>query len=138
MERGGSSSKRERKTVTPIDIVKHITSGIASREEYLSLGLDRGCGIGMKLEKWMLIEMLSKLLQLRKDGFVNVAEGEHNYPIKGSGWCDLWWCVRDEEHWLEAKTLVLCNDDRKADLAEVNKDLKKKGPYCARQIYFII
>lgn len=111
--------------MTPEEIVKHLTATIASREDCLSLALDRGCGKVMKLEKWMLVEMLAKLMQLRNEGTVDKVDGEHNYPGKRTGWSDLWWRVHEEEHWLEMKTLVLCKDPRRAEPEEVRKDLEK-------------
>jgi hypothetical protein len=119
----------QRGIMTPKDIVEYASSAIVSRKECLDLGLDRGCGEGMQIEKWILTEMLAKLIQLTKDSFVNRAEGEHKYPnLKTTRFehCDLWWLVRDEEHWLEVKTLVVSDEQQRGSLEEVIKDLEKR------------
>ena len=91
------------------EIVKHLTSGIANRKEYLALAVDRGLGEGMQIEKWLLTEMLARLIQLKRDGVLSAVEGEHKYPKKkGTRYehCDLWWRVDNQEYWLEVKTVV--------------------------------
>ncbi len=96
------------------DVVKHMLSEIASRRECLELAADRGLGTGMLIEKWMLVEMLAKLLQLKKDGSVDHVEGEHLYPFRKTRryeHCDLWWSSGSSEHWLEVKTVVPLYDE---------------------------
>jgi len=112
------------------EIIKYMTSAMKPRNECLDLALDRGLGEGMQIEKWILIEMLAKLIQLRKDGFVDNAEGEHKYPIKKTSryeHSDLWWCVDHEQHWLEVKTIVVSKDQQRGSMDEIFKDLDKKN-----------
>ena len=106
------------------EVVKHMVSAIESRTECLALTFDRGLGNGMKIENWILTEMLAKLVELKADGILYCVEGEHKYPIKKANryeHCDLWWCAKGIEHWLEVKTLR-----SEKDLDEVVKDLGKR------------
>src|SRR2546422_7750193 len=101
------------------DIIKELSSAITSRADILNIAVDRGFGDGMQIEKWVLIEMLAKLVQLQKQGLVEYAEGEHKYPLKTGRvyeHSDLWWRVNNQEHWLEVKTIVFCKDKQRGNL----------------------
>jgi hypothetical protein len=107
------------------EIVKYSLSAIENRKECLELAFDRGLGEGMKIEKWILTEMLSKLIELRKNEVLNLVEGEHKFPIKKKRnfeHCDLWWKIKDFEYWLEVKTVK-----EQSDVDEVRKDFDKKN-----------
>lgn len=204
------------------EIVWYMITAIIPRKAILELAFDRGLGEdkkqikkqeGMKLEKWILTEMLVKLIELRDFGFLRCVEGEHSYPfpkvrfsipitseiecnlnngkipkilhekfenfcteskiksmkvprehepVKSNGcegWviddkaikrkyfirkkgnmlnihaldheqCDLWWCIdnkekRNEEHWLEVKTLVIKNNRCDVDESKISTDISK-------------
>jgi hypothetical protein len=110
----------------PKRVVENMTAAIKSRKECLHLAVDRGLGEGMQIEKWILTEMLAKLIQLREDGSIDSAEGEHKYPIiKSSRYehCDLWWRVNSQEHWLEVKTVVQVDQQRWR--RQIRDDLEK-------------
>ena len=107
------------------EIIKHSVSAIENRKECLELAFDRGLGDGMKIEKWILTEMLAKLIELKKDGVLDLVEGEHKFPIKKTTHfehCDLWWKIKDFEYWLEVKTVK-----EQSDVDEVRKDFDKKN-----------
>ena len=53
------------------EIVKYLTSGITNRQECLALAVDKGLGKGMQIEKWILTEMLAKLMQLKQGGILS-------------------------------------------------------------------
>jgi hypothetical protein len=111
------------------DIVKHMTSDIHFREDILEVGYDRGLGEGMQIENWILIEMASKLLQLKNAGFIADAEEGHKYPNKKSSryeHCDLWWHINREEHWLEVKSIVFSKDGVRGSKSDIFIDLDKK------------
>ncbi len=81
----------------------------------------------MLIEKWILIEMLARLVELKKNGTLKQVEGEHKYPnLKSTRYehCDLWWCEEQQEHWLEVKTIVPLRD-RVGWKKEINEDLDK-------------
>jgi len=115
----------------PRHLVRHLVSAVESRPECLDLARDRGRGRGMQVEKWILTEMLARLIQVKKQGHVVETEGEHYYPYplrKGARpeKCDLWWKSGDQEHWLEVKTSVSSGDQR-STLKQIAKDIEKKG-----------
>ena len=116
----------------PKEIVEYMILPINNRKDCLDLAFDRGLGEGMQIEKWVLTEMLARLIELRGDSFVDYAEGEHKYPKKPAGvrnyeHCDLWWKVNNEQHWLEVKTIVLAKDKQKGSMDDVSEDLNKKN-----------
>ena len=84
----------------------------------------------MQIEKWILVEMLPKLIKLKIDGYLNEVEGEHQYrypknPKKSNRRedCDFWWNIDNEQHWLEVKTIVLANDGQKGTFDDISMDL---------------
>ena len=84
----------------------------------------------MQIEKWILIEMLAKLIELKNKGILDYIEGEHKYPIKKTSryeHCDLWWQVKNDEHWLEVKTLVMSGFQLRGSIDEIRNDLDKKN-----------
>jgi len=111
-----------------IDIIKTITKSLKAKKNYLDLAIDRGLGKGMQIEDWILVEMLLNLIKLRDQDNLDEVEAEHKYPLKkGTRYehCDLWWCVNNEEHWLEVKTIVMAKDKLKGSLKNVKQDIKK-------------
>ncbi len=111
------------------EIVKHLTKKIANRKECLALAVDRGLGEGMQVEKWILTEMLARLIQLKQDGVLSAVEGEHKYPKKkGARYehCDLWWRANNQEHWLEVKTVVP-QEKQQLWSKQIRGDLEKKN-----------
>jgi len=83
--------------------------------------------------------MLAELLELKRKGIVNDAEGEHKFPLKKTTryeHCDLWWSDTNEEHWLEVKTIRLHHNSdglNKKNKGKIKNDLEKikrlKLPY---------
>ena len=72
------------------EIVEYLISAITPRKRVLELAFDRGLReekkragrqSGGKLENWILVEMLAKLIELRDDGSLESVEGEHHYPL---------------------------------------------------------
>ncbi len=61
------------------EIVQYMLASIPSRQEIFNIALDRGRGEGMHIEKWMLIEMLARLKELKDVN--SEVEGEHKYRI---------------------------------------------------------
>ncbi len=111
-------------------VVERMISFLPGRQECLALAWDRGRGEGMLVEKWILIEMLSRLVQLKREGTLRQVEGEHKYPVlKTTRYehCDLWWLDGQEEHWLEVKTIVPVRDQqrwKKAIMDDLDKPLR--------------
>ncbi len=209
--------ENEKSTLSVETIIEKMLVDVGPRRACLGLAFDRGLRKekekkkrqgGTKLEKWILTEMLVKLLKLRDDGFLDDVEGEHDYqypkfrfPItidpdierdleadkipagfnlkfedaskdkkvkaikpltedaivkpgeKDNEWtiedenkeyiirkmgcqlnihsggkerCDLWWRMKENEHWLEVKTFVIINDKRDVDERNIPVDLKKR------------
>lgn len=119
------ASYSSKKLMNVKEVTRHMTTGIAERQECVSLAFDRGLGKGMKIEKWVLTEMAARLIELRTDGRLDSVEGEHKYPIKKSRnyeHCDFWWRAGKNEHYLEVKTI-----QTRGDLPKVNEDLKKRN-----------
>lgn len=107
------------------EVIAYITAGIAERQKCLALASDRGIGDGMRIEKWLLVEMTARLIELRTNDRLDSVEGEHKYPIKKTSryeHCDLWWRAQDREHWVEVKTV---KDDK--DISKVSEDLGKRN-----------
>lgn len=113
-----------------VDIADFLTKPIIHRKEIFDLAIGKGQGEGMKIEKWILIEMGPKLKQLRKDGKLDYVECEHKYPNKKSSkyeHCDIWWEVNGEQHWLEVKTINLSNKRDSREFGRtIQKDLEKR------------
>jgi hypothetical protein len=106
-------------------IIDFILTPVTARPECLHLAVDRGLGDAMKVEWWILAEMLARLIQLRDQGKLDAVEGEHKYPLKKTTryeHCDLWWGVGGKEHWLEVKTVTTARDIR-----DVVKDIDKRN-----------
>lgn len=121
-----------------IKIVKYMTRAIESRKNCLNLAIDRGLGEGMQIEEWILVEMLSKLVELRNQGYLENIEREHKYRFKkitGYEHCDLWWSLNNNQHWLEVKTIVLSKDQQRGSLKEIYKDLDKRNRLSKNDIF---
>ena len=121
-----------------IKIVKYMTRAIESRKNCLNLAIDRGLGEGMRIEEWILVEMLSKLVELRNQGYLENIEREHKYRFKKITrfeHCDLWWSLNNNQHWLEVKTIVLSKDQQRGSLEEIYKDLDKRNRLSKNDIF---
>lgn len=121
-----------------IKIVKYMTRAIESRKNCLNLAIDRGLGEGMRIEEWILVEMLSKLVELRNQGYLENIEREHKYRFKKITrfeHCDLWWSLNNNQHWLEVKTIVLSKDQQRGSLKEIYKDLDKRNRLSKNDIF---
>ena len=114
----------------PKEVVRYLTSSIETRKEILGLVYSRGKKKGKKIEWWINIEMLAKLLELKEKKYVDEVEGEHPYPLRKIDYprCDLWWKKNDSEHWLEVKTFRFHEDSKglKDDYEErIEEDLER-------------
>lgn len=121
-----------------IKIVKYMTRAIESRKNCLNLAIDRGLGEGMLIEEWILVEMLSKLVELRNQGYLENIEREHKYRFKKITrfeHCDLWWSLNNNQHWLEVKTIVLSKDQQRGSLKEIYNDLDKRNRLSKNDIF---
>jgi len=123
-------------------IVRYLTTPIESRKEILKIVYCRGCEKGKRIENWINLEMLAKLLELKEKNEVEECEGEHGYDIpkrptsRRVERCDLWWYKNNEKHWLEVKTTRLHHDSdglKKKYGKRIEGDLKRieklKPPY---------
>jgi hypothetical protein len=122
--------------MAPRKIVEYLLSAVICRKEILDSAIDRGLGKGMQIEKWILIEMVPRLKELRSRGTIERGESEHKYPIKKSTryeHCDIWWQQEGQEHWLEVKTIVLTGGALLGSPDDIAKDLDKmnrlRAPY---------
>lgn len=124
-------------------IVEFILSSIINRKEIFDISIDRGLGKGMQIEKWILVEMLSKLMILKNNKKIEKIEGEHDYlklkrldqKRKKYEQCDLWWKTNNEEHWLEVKTIVTLNKNQRGTLKNIKKDLDKVNRLLSSHIF---
>ena len=126
--------------MNPKEVVKYIASSIKNRKDCLDLAFDRGLGEGMQIEKWILTEMLAKLIKLRDDSSVDCAEGEHKYPkkppeVRDYEHCDLSWKVNNKQHWLEVKTIVLSKDKQRGGIDKISKDIDKRSQLESKDIF---
>jgi len=111
------------------EIVKYSLSAIEDRKECLELTFDGGLGKGKKIEKWILTEMLVKMIELRNIEILNQIEGEHCYPVPKKKYreiCDFWWSIDDVKHWLEVKTIGE-QENIKKSIKQVRNDLDKRN-----------
>lgn len=117
-----------------IDIIEYLLYPLLNRTEIFDAAIDRGCGSGMQIEKWILIEMLAKLKKLTepntnsKSSILSEVEGEHKYSNKEAAryeHCDLWWIKDNQEHWLEVKTIVFRADKQLGKYDNISNDIKK-------------
>jgi len=131
----------------PIEIIKYVTKNLLSRTEIFEISLNRGMGETIKIEKWILVEMLSKLAELKNKGYIDLFEGEHKYPIMKSTrfeHCDIWWKYKEKEHWLEVKTLLLNENipisfikDMKIIKEDIDKINRLVKPYIFHSLVFV-
>jgi len=131
------------------EVVRFLTSSIEKRKEILKIAYCRGIDRGKKIESWINIEMLARLLELKERNEVDEVEGEHKYHIPKTTSsryprCDLWWLKGNREHWLEVKTLVFHthSDGLKKDYNEkIKKDLDRvdrlRPPYIFHHLLLI-
>lgn len=92
----------------------------------------------MQIEKWLLAEMLTKLIELRDKCEMDRVEGEHKFPFKSARTfehCDLWWQVHEQENWLEVKTITLTKNEPKGKIQDVIDDLEKRTRLRATDIF---
>ncbi len=93
-----------------VGVVEYLIQTPAARKEIWAYATNRGLGNGMQIERWLIIEMAARLMELKTNGIVQSAEGEHKFPIakvKIFEHCDLWWAQNEIENWLEVKTIVI-------------------------------
>lgn len=110
-------------------IVQALITQPAARREVWLYATDRGLGQGMQIERWLLIEMAVRLMELQRQGVITRAEGEHKFPRAKTRifeHCDLWWTQEGVEHWLEAKTIVVGGKKSLGTSADIAKDLTKR------------
>jgi hypothetical protein len=111
-------------------LVEYLIQTPAARNEIWSLAVNRGLGDGMQIEKWLLIEMLARLMALQAQGVIQSAEGEHKFPIakaKLFEHCDLWWTREEIGHWLEVKTIVIAEKKSLGKIEDIVADVEKRG-----------
>ena len=110
------------------DVVEYMLEPVITRKEIFDTAIDRGLGEGMQIEKWILIEMLSRLKGLKAQGKLSQVEGEHKYKTKKTSryeHCDLWWKDENGESWLEVKTIVFGLSAQKGKYSDISRDIKK-------------
>jgi len=117
------------------EVVDYLLDKIKTRKEIFDVAIDRGKGYGMQIEKWILIEMLSRLKELKVKGRLSKVEGEHKFSErkyedkKTSRYehCDLWWIDNnDQENWLEVKTIVFPQSGQLGKYTDITIDLAKE------------
>jgi len=119
--------------MNPEEIIEDMLSFVTTHTDHLGVAINRGLGKPQHIEKWMLVEMLVKLLELKMNGLLENAQGEHGYPNpktnKSKERADLWWKTNDKENFLEVKTIImppnprklLCKDRREPILKDLDK-----------------
>ena len=121
----------------PEKIVEDMLTDVISRSECFDVAIDRGLGQRQHIEKWILVEMLVRLMKLKDDGKVDDAQGEHKYGYPKSSKskrkerADFWWIADGNEHFLEVKTIMMPDNPRKIlsndRWSPLKKDLEKIG-----------
>lgn len=94
------------------EVVRYILSDIEHRKEILKIPYGGDDYKRKKIENWILIEILPKLLELKERKEVDKAECEHNYDLLTTGpkgketypRCDVYWEKNNIKNWLEVKT----------------------------------
>jgi len=115
--------------MNPRHIVESLIQTPAARKEIWAYAVNRGLGEGMQIERWLLIEMAARLMELKSKGIVQRAEGEHKFPIaqvKMFEHCDLWWATNESEHWLEVKTIVVGAKKTLGSGKDIVRDVAKR------------
>ncbi len=110
-------------------IVEYLIQTPAARREIWAYAVNRGLGNGMQIEKWLLIEMAARLMELKSKGVVQNAEGEHKFPIaqvRIFEHCDLWWKQNEIENWLEVKTIVVGVKKSLGKIEDIVADVAKR------------
>jgi hypothetical protein len=110
-------------------IVEYLIQSPAARTEIWTYAFNRGLGEGMQIEKWLLIEMAARLMELKSKGVVQNAEGEHKFPIakvKIFEHCDLRWTQNNVENWLEVKTIVVGEKKSLGKIEDIDADVEKQ------------
>ncbi len=119
-----------------VEIIKYMLEKIKSRTDILKIAFDRGRGKGMQIEKWILIEMLAGLKELKNQNNIIGIEGEHKYNSKFNveerknprfEQCDLWWQTDNQEYWLEVKTIVITDNWQLGKYEDIKTDIEKKN-----------
>src|SRR5581483_397723 len=62
-------------------IVAHLIQTPAARQEIWAYAVNRGLGEGMQVERWLLIEMAARLMELKSKGVLESADNDHHFPI---------------------------------------------------------
>ncbi|OQY85874.1 MAG: hypothetical protein B6D41_13925 [Chloroflexi bacterium UTCFX4] len=110
-------------------LVEYLIQTPAARREIWAYAVNRGLGEGMQIERWLLIEMAARLMELKAKGLVQSAEGEHKFPIAKTRvfeHCDLWWTRSEIENWLEVKTIVLGEKKALGRVEDIVQDVAKR------------
>lgn len=110
-------------------LVEYLIQTAAARKEIWAYAVNRGMGEGMQIERWLLIEMAARLMELKSKSVVENAEGEHKFPIakvKIFEHCDLWWTQNAIENWLEVKTIVVGDKKSLGKLEDIVQDVAKR------------
>ncbi len=110
-------------------LVEYLIQTPAARREIWAYAVNRGLGEGMQIERWLLIEMAARLMELKAKGLVQSAEGEHKFPIAKTRvfeHCDLWWIQGGVANWLEVKTIVVGEKKSLGKVEDFVKDVAKR------------
>jgi hypothetical protein len=110
-------------------IVEYLIQSPVARTEIWAYAVNRGLGNGMQIEKWLLIEMAARMMELQRNGVVQDAEGEHKFPfakVRYHEHCDLWWTQYEIEHWLEIKTMVVGEKKSLGKIEDIVADVGKR------------
>lgn len=124
------------------EIVRYVFSDIKSRKEILKIPYGCDDAKRKKIEPWIIIETLPKLLELREKKEVDRTECEHNYDFKNTGpsgkktypRCDLWWEKNSYRNFLEIKTFRFhrnsgLNPYKKRIIDDFKKEEYLRSPY---------
>jgi len=76
--------------MNPKNIVEYLVSSIEPRKEILNIAYCRGKEKGKRIESWINTELLAKLLELKRKGHIDEAEGE-------PAWSE-WFDITDDEN----------------------------------------
>lgn len=110
-------------------IIEYLIETPAARQEIWAYAVNRGLGEGMQIERWLLIEMAARLMEVNAMGLVQSAEGEHKFPIPKTRvfeHCDLWWKQNEIENWLEVKTIVVGEKKSLGRVEDIVQDTAKQ------------
>lgn len=119
-------------------LVEYLIQSPAARTEIWAYAVNRGLGEGMQIERWLLIEMAARLMELKAKGVVQSAEGEHKFPIAKTRMfehCNLWWARGEIENWLEVKTIVVGEKKSLGRVEDIVQDVTKRERLRATDLF---